>query len=70
MSEAGFILVVDIAVRVEILLYAVCMAAFFYPFMAGKKEQRKSRINKVLMVFLTPLYNFSIKKCHTGLSDV
>lgn len=52
MSEAGFILVVDIAVRVEILLYAVCMAAFFYSFMAGKKEQRKSRIKKVLMVFL------------------
>ena len=52
MSEAGFILVVDIAVRIEILLYAVCMAAFFYPFMAGKKEQRKSRIKKVLMVFL------------------
>lgn len=52
MSEAGFILVVDIAVRVEILLYAVCMVAFFYPFMAGKKEQRKSRIKKVLMVFL------------------
>lgn len=52
MSEAGFILVVDVAVRVEILLYAVCMAAFFYPFMAGKKEQRKSRIKKVLMVFL------------------
>lgn len=52
MSETGFILVVDIAVRIEILLYAVCMAAFFYPFMAGKKEQRKSRIKKVLMVFL------------------
>ncbi len=52
MNEAGFILVVDIAVRIEILLYAVCMAAFFYPFMAGKKEQRKSKIKKVLMVFL------------------
>ena len=52
MSEAGFILVVDIAVRIETLLYAVCMAAFFYPFMAGKKEQRKSKIKKVLMVFL------------------
>lgn len=58
MSEAGFILVVDIAVRIETLLYAVCMAAFFYPFMAGKKEQRKSKIKKVLMVFLiyTVLY--------------
>jgi hypothetical protein len=52
LSEAGFILVVDIAVRIETLLYAVCMAAFFYPFMAGKKEQRKSKIKKVLMVFL------------------
>ena len=52
MSEAGFILVVDIAVRIETLLYAVCMAAFFYPFMTGKKEQRKSKIKKVLMVFL------------------
>ena len=52
MGEAGFILVVGIAVRIEILLYAVCMTAFFYPFMAGKKEPTKSRIKKVLMVFL------------------
>lgn len=52
MSEASFILVVDIAVRIEILLYGVCMAAFFYPFMAGRKEPGKSRIKKVLMVFL------------------
>ncbi len=52
MSEADFILAVDIAAKIEILLYAVCMAAFFYPFMAGKKEQRKSRLKKVLMVFL------------------
>ncbi len=52
MNETGFILVVDIAARIEILLYAVCMTAFFYPFMAGKKEQTKSRLKKVLMVFL------------------
>ncbi len=52
MGEADFILVVDIAVRIEILLYAVCMTAFFYPFMAGKKEQTKSRLKKVFMVFL------------------
>ena len=52
MGEAGFILIVDIAVRIEILLYAVCMAAFFYPFMAGKKEQTKNRLKKVLMAFL------------------
>ena len=52
MGEAGFSLILDIVVRIEILLYAVCMAAFFYPFMTGKKEQRKNRIKKVLMVFL------------------
>ncbi len=52
MNEAGFILAVDIAVRIEILLYAVCMAAFFYPFMAGEKERKKSRFKKVFMVFL------------------
>ncbi len=28
------------------------MTAFFYPFMAGKKEQTKSRLKKVFMVFL------------------
>ena len=52
MDEAGFVLVLDIAVCVEILLYAVCMAVFFYPFMTGRKEQKKSRLKKVLMVFL------------------
>ena len=52
MGEADFSLILDIAVRIEILLYAVCLTVFFYPFMAGKKEQRKSRLKKVLMVFL------------------
>ena len=52
MSESGFSLVLDIAVRIEILLYAVCLTVFFYPFMTGKKEQRKSKIKKMLMVFL------------------
>lgn len=52
MSKADFILVVDIAVRIEILLYAVCMAAFFYPFMIGRKEPTKSRLKKMLIVFL------------------
>ncbi|MBD5529850.1 MAG: GHKL domain-containing protein [Lachnospiraceae bacterium] len=42
----------NIAVRIEMLLYAVCLTAFFYPYMTWKKEQRKSRIKKVLMVFL------------------
>jgi len=42
----------DMAVRIEILLYAVCMAAFFYPFMTGQKEPAKSRFKKILTVFL------------------
>ena len=52
MNEAGYGLVVNITAKIEILLFAVCMAAFFYPFMIGRKEQGKSRIKKVLMVFL------------------
>ena len=52
MDEAGFVLVLNIAVGIEILLYAVCMAAFFYPFMTGRKEQEKSRLKKILMIFL------------------
>ncbi len=52
MNEAGYSLVVNITVKIEILLFAVSMAAFFYPFMIERKEQGKSRIKKVLMVFL------------------
>ena len=52
MSEAGLSLFTDIVAGIEIFLYAVCMTFFFYPFMAGKKEQRKSRLKKVLMVFM------------------
>ena len=52
MSEAGFSLFMNIVAGIEIFMYAVCMTVFFYPFMTGKKEQRKSRIKKVLMVFL------------------
>jgi len=52
LNEADFNLVVNITVGIEILLYAVFMAAFFYPFMTGRKEQGKSKLKKVLMVFL------------------
>lgn len=51
MSEAGYRLVANITVKIEILFFAACMAAFFYPFMTGRKEQGKSGIKKVLMVF-------------------
>lgn len=58
MSEADFSLFMNIVAGIEIFMYAVCMTVFFYPFMTEKKEQRKSRIKKVLMVFLiyTVLY--------------
>ncbi len=58
MSEAGFSLFMNIVAGIEVFMYAVCMTVFFYPFMTEKKEQRKSRIKKVLMVFLiyTVLY--------------
>ena len=58
MSEADFSLFMNIVAGIEIFMYAVCMTVFFYPFMTEKKEQRKSRIKKVLMFFLiyTVLY--------------
>ena len=52
MNEAGFNLIMNIMSGIQVFLYAACMTAFFYPFMAGRKEPGKSRIKKVLMVFL------------------
>ena len=52
MSEAGYSLFMNIVAGIEIIMYAVCMTVFFYPFMTGKKEQRKSRTKKIIMVFL------------------
>ena len=52
MDEAGFTLAVNRVVSMEVLLYAVCMTAFFYPFMTGRKEQKKKRLKRVLIVFL------------------
>ena len=46
MSDAGFNLIMNIMSGIQVFLYAACMTAFFYPFMAGKKERRKSRIKK------------------------
>ncbi|WP_275443531.1 sensor histidine kinase [Petralouisia muris] len=51
MDEAGFNLIMNIMSSIQVFLYAACMTAFFYPFMAGRKEPGKSRIKKVLMVF-------------------
>ena len=52
MDEAGFTQVAEIVVSIEVLLEAVCISAFFSPFMTGRKEQWKNRLKKVLMIFL------------------
>ncbi|MCM1092025.1 MAG: GHKL domain-containing protein [Butyrivibrio sp.] len=51
MSEAEYRLAMNITVCVEILLYALCMAGFFYPFMTGRRERAQSRFKKLFAVF-------------------
>lgn len=53
MSETEFILFQNIIGGIEIFLYAVCLTAFFYPFMVDRKERRASVLKKQLIVFLT-----------------
>ena len=48
MSEMGFMLFQHIASGAETVLCAFCMAAFFRPYMAG----RKNRLQKTIAVFL------------------
>lgn len=60
LSETEFMLLQNIASGIEIVLYAVCMTAFFYPFMTEKKEWRAVKLKKVLIVFLTYVLMYSI----------
>ena len=66
MDEAGFVLVLNISVSIEILLYAVCMAAFFYPFMTSRKEQQRDRFKKILMVFLIYMVVYFVSMLTSG----
>ena len=52
MSETGFMLLQSIESGMEIVLYAICMTAFFYPFMTEKKEWRAVKLKKSFIVFL------------------
>lgn len=52
MSKTEFILLQSIASGIEIVLYAVCLTVFFYPFMTEKKERRAVKLKKILSVFL------------------
>lgn len=60
MSEAEFILLQNIASGIEIVLYAICMTAFFYPFMTEEKERRAVKLKKILGVFLIYVLTYLI----------
>ncbi len=51
MSEASFTLFQNTAVGIEVVLYACCLTAFFYPYMAGRKRGHPADIIKMLTVF-------------------
>ncbi len=51
MSEASFTLFQNTAVGIEVILYACCLTAFFYPYMAGRKRGHPADIIKMLAVF-------------------
>ena len=51
MSEASFTLFQNTAVGIEVILYACCLTAFFYPYMAGRKRGHLADIIKMLTVF-------------------
>lgn len=52
MSETEFVLFQNIIGGIETFLYAVCITAFFYPFITEKRERSMSKSKKILMVFL------------------
>lgn len=60
MSVTAYMLLQNIASGIEIVLYAVCMTAFFYPFMTEKNEWRAGSLKKVLIVFLTYVLTYFI----------
>ena len=51
MSEASFTLFQNTAVGIEVILYACCLTAFFYPYMAGRKRGHPADIIKMGAVF-------------------
>ena len=51
MSEASFTLFQNTAVGIEVILYACCLTAFFYPYMAGRKRGHPADMIKMLAVF-------------------
>ena len=51
MSEASFTLFQNTVIGIEIILYACCLTAFFYPYIAGRKRGHLADIIKMLAVF-------------------
>ncbi|MDE7130170.1 MAG: ATP-binding protein, partial [Lachnospiraceae bacterium] len=53
MNEANFTLFQNTVEGIEVIIYACCLAAFFYPFMAGQRERNPQKVIKMLIVFLS-----------------
>ena len=53
MNEANFTLFQNTVEGIEVIIYACCLAAFFYPFMSGQRERNPQKVIKMLIVFLS-----------------
>lgn len=60
MSETGFRLFQHIVGGIETVLNAACMIFLFYPFMAGRREQRKNVLKKAAVVFWSYMLTYLI----------
>lgn len=62
LSETGFMLFQSIESGVEIILFAICTTAFFYPFMTEKKEWGIVKLKKSFIIFLVYVSIYFIGK--------
>ena len=64
MSEASFTLFQNTVIGIEIILYACCLTAFFYPYIAGRKRGHPADIIKMLAVFTSysVIYFFGVSQ--------
>lgn len=52
MSEAEFTVFENVVMVIEIFIYATCFTTFFNSFMVQPREQKRSKIKKICMVFV------------------
>lgn len=53
MNEADFTLFQNTVEGTLVIIYACCLAVFFYPFMAGRRGRNPQNVKKMLIVFLS-----------------